>query len=150
MTRVINEEGEDIVRRYEGCRLDPYEDAEGYQTVGFGHRITKQDGIRSSITLQQAEDLLDYDLGVAEDAVTAMTSVTLNDNQFSALVSFVFNLGQSRFRYSTLRALVNRSAFLDAADEFPKWRHAGGRELAGLKARRAEERALFLRPVIVT
>ena len=68
----------------------------------------------------------------------------ISDNQFSALVSFTFNVEAGALQRSTLRMKLNRGEYQNAADEFPKWRMAGGRILAGLVRRRAAERALFL------
>ena len=68
----------------------------------------------------------------------------ISDNQFSGLVSFTFNLGAGALQRSTLRIKLNRGEYQNAADEFPKWRMAGGRVLAGLVRRRAAEWALFL------
>lgn len=63
---------------------------------------------------------------------------------FDALVSFCYNLGPGSLQASALRTKINRCDFLGAADEFPKWCHAGGRVLNGLVLRRLEERKLFL------
>ena len=68
----------------------------------------------------------------------------ISDNQFSALVSFTFNVGAGALQRSTLRMKLNRGEYQNAAGEFPKWRMAGGRVLAGLVRRRAAERALFM------
>ena len=68
----------------------------------------------------------------------------LTENQYSALTSFTFNVGAGALQRSTLRMKLNRSEYQGAADEFPKWRIAGGRILAGLVRRRAAERTLYL------
>lgn len=143
-----NEAGLDIIKRYEGFRARPYLCPAGVWTIGYGHTggVTENS---PAITEADADELLLRDLRTAEYDVTRMVSVPLNENQFSALVSFVFNVGSDNFRTSTLRVMVNRKAWMKAADEFPKWRHAGGKALAGLTERRKEERALFLKPVIV-
>ena len=74
----------------------------------------------------------------------SIIKTALTENQFSALVSFTFNLGAGALQRSTLRMKLNRGEVQGAADEFPKWLIAGGRILAGLVRRRAAERALFL------
>jgi lysozyme len=143
-----NAEGMEIIRRHESFQPDPYLCPAGVWTIGYGS--TK--GVNEHtppVTREQGEDLLRLDVAAVEGAVTRMVSVPLNVNQFSALVSFTFNVGAGAFRGSTLRALVNRKAFLEAADEFPRWNRGGGRVLGGLTKRRAEERALFLKPVLV-
>ncbi len=145
MTQKINAEGLDLVKRWEGLELKAYQDAVGVWTVGHGH--TGSDVFPwTEISAGRAEELLRKDIRTAENAVIAMVSVRLNPNQFSALASFVFNLGGRAFRESTLRACVNRKDWQKAADEFPRWNRAGGKVLAGLTARRQDERRLFLKP----
>jgi len=75
-----------------------------------------------------------------------MPMLKVNDNEFSALLSFTFNLGIGNLRSSTLLKLLNAGDRAGAADQFPRWNRAGGRELLGLTRRRAAERALFLQP----
>ena len=85
-----------------------------------------------------------YELNHFERGVRRLVNVKLNHNQFSSLVSFSFNLGLGNLQNSTLRMKLNREDYDGAADEFPKWRKAGGRILKGLVRRRAAERSLFL------
>jgi GH24 family phage-related lysozyme (muramidase) len=73
-----------------------------------------------------------------------MVKVTLRQNQFDALVSFVFNLGAGNFAGSTLLKMVNASDFNNAAGQFIRWNRAGGKVLTGLTRRREAEAALFL------
>ena len=96
------------------------------------------------ITETDADDLLGRDLEASERRVTRIVKTPLSENQFSALTSFTFNVGCGALQRSTLRMKLNRGEYLGAADEFPKWRRAGGRILAGLVRRRAAERFLFL------
>ena len=86
-------------------------------------------------------------LEAAASAVRAAARVKLNQNQFDALVSFSYNLGLGSLQNSTLLRLLNAGNFQAAADQFPRWDRAGGKEVAGLLARRNAERALFLTPV---
>ena len=144
----INAEGLALVKKYEGFEATPYQDAADKWTVGWGHLIRPGESF-TSVTQAQADQLLQDDLADDEEAVSRMVSVPLNENQYSALVSFTFNVGAGNFRGSNLRAYVNQRAWQQAADEFGRWVHANGRELPGLVARRAAERALFLKPVIV-
>jgi lysozyme len=141
-----NEAGLDIIRRYEGLRLQPYQDTGGVWTVGYGS--TRGVSAKSPpITEQEAEDLLRLDVASAEKDITRKVSVPLNENQFSALVSLVFNIGGTNFRKSTMRALINRKWHDEAANQFPRWVYDNGRKLGGLVKRREEERALYLKPV---
>ena len=96
------------------------------------------------ITETDADDLLGRDLEASERRVTRIVKTPLSENHFSALTSFTFNVGCGALQRSTLRMKLNRGEYLGAADEFPKWRRAGGRILAGLVRRRAAERFLFL------
>jgi lysozyme len=146
-----NEEGLSIIKRFEGLRLEAYRCPAGVLSIGYGSTRNVTPGMK--ITPQEAEERLRRDVAVAEADVSRMVNVALNENQASALISFVFNLGGSQFRSSTLRALVNRGAFdpsrdPNAPDEFLKWVHSNGKVLAGLVERRKAERSLFLLPVL--
>ena len=135
----ITDEGLALIKKFEGFESTPYEDAGDRLTIGWGHLIRPGETF-ASITQAQADQLLQDDLADDEEAVSRIISVPLNENQFSALVSFTFNVGAGNFRGSDLRAFVNQQAWQQAADEFPKWCHSNGRELAGLVARRSAER----------
>jgi lysozyme len=82
-----------------------------------------------------------------ERPVNELVEYCLNENQFSALVSLVFNIGEEAFRGSTLRRKLNVGDVAGAADEFERWRFSRGKPLAGLERRRREERELFLTPL---
>jgi lysozyme len=69
--------------------------------------------------------------------------VPLNDNQYTALLSFAFNRGGGALQAATLRRRLNQADYQGAAEELPKWNKAGGRVVAGLTRRRRAERALF-------
>ena len=146
--RHINERGIEIVKSFEGLALRPYVCAGGVNSVGYG-------AIRSStggpidpdmepISETEAEVLLLRDLESSEGWVRRLIKTALTENQYSALTSFTFNVGAGALQRSTLRMKLNRGEVQGAADEFPKWRIAGGRILAGLVRRRAAERILFL------
>ena len=112
-------------------------------TIGYGHTGPDvKPGL--AITRQQADKLLVNDLARFERGVNALVTVRLNQNQFDALVSFSYNLGLSSLQGSTLLRLLNAGNFQAAADQFPRWNRAGGKEVAGLTRRRAEERKLFM------
>ena len=69
--------------------------------------------------------------------------VPLSQNQFDALTSWVFNLGEGRLQASTLRRVINRGSHSEAPREIRRWVYAGGRKLAGLARRREAEAALY-------
>lgn len=144
-TDKINQRGLVLVKQFEGLSLKAYRDPKGIWTIGYGHTRNVKPG--DVITKQRAEVLLKQDLGTAEAAVRRLVKVNLNSNQFSALVSFTFNLGGGAFGRSTLLKKLNQGDYLGAANEFPRWNKAGTKVLPGLTRRRAAERALFLRSV---
>lgn len=112
-------------------------------TIGYGHT----DGVSSyseRISEEYAEILLRQDVWDAEDIVRDYVSAPLSDAQYSACVSFVFNVGAGNFRRSTLLKKLNQRDYCGAADEFLCWVYGGGRKLRGLEKRRKTERALFL------
>jgi len=141
-TRNIKQSGIELIKSFEGLELKAYQDSVRVWTIGYGHTKTAKVGM--TITNAQAEDLLKGDLDKFEMAVEDAVKVSLNDDQFAALVSFAFNLGPRNLNKSTLLRLLNSGNSQGAADEFPKWNKAGGQVLKGLTRRRNAERALFL------
>lgn len=138
----INQAGLNIIKERESLSLKSYLDR-GKWAIGYGHRGSDvKPG--QVITVQHAELLLQSDCQYAENAVRRMVNVELNENQFSALVSFVYNLGEGRFQDSTMRKYINAGDFTRASNEFLKWVSPGTQFEAGLKVRREKEKALFL------
>jgi lysozyme len=144
--RVINAAGLALIESYEGLKLCVYNDSNGYPSVGYGHKITPEDDITGVITQAEADQLLHQDLEAAENAVEEMTTVTLNDNQFSALVSLCYNIGSGNFRNSTLLRILNTGDFSAASDQFLVWDYAEHKVSEGLLRRRHAEQALFNDP----
>lgn len=142
-----NAAGVALIKRWESLRLDAYLCPAGVWTIGYGHTGDVQRGQR--ITEHQADVILAHDLEVFERGVEELTrGVTLNENEFSALVSFAFNVGLGALEKSTLLKLLRARALPFAvAAEFKKWVHANGKVLPGLEKRRASEAVLFLEPV---
>lgn len=141
--RKTNQAGLELIKRFEGLRLKAYQDSVGVWTIGYGHTRTARKGME--ITPATAEALLKSDLTDAEYAVHSNVKVPLTDNQFSALVSFVFNLGAGSLKKSTLLRLLNAGDYRGAEGEFVKWNRAGGKVLPGLTKRREAEANLFAR-----
>jgi lysozyme len=141
-----SQRGIDLIKKYEGFKTMPYKDIVGKLTVGYGHLVIAGDGIvaGSPITMGQATSLLIDDLNKAESAINYAVKVQLTQNQFDALVSFVYNLGTGAFAMSTLLKLINSGKFEDASKQFVLWDHAGKVEVEGLKRRRLEEATLFM------
>jgi GH24 family phage-related lysozyme (muramidase) len=140
--RKTNQEGLKLVKSFEGLYLEAYLDPVGVWTIGWGATKGVREGMK--ITVAQAEKMLQDELEKFEVAVANAVKVSINDNQFSALVSFTYNLGARSLSESTLLKLLNEGKFQEAADQFPRWDKAGGQSLLGLSRRRRAERALFL------
>ena len=138
----MNEAGIDLIRQFEGCRLTAYKDIVGVWTIGYG---ATGDDVCEGLewTQAQANERLASDLTQFESGVKELVDCELNDNQFSALVCFSYNLGLGSLKSSTLLKKVNDSDFSGAADEFLRWDRAGGQVVPGLLRRRQAERALF-------
>ncbi len=137
-------QGVDLIKQFEGLRLNRYLDAVGKPTIGYGHLILPSERFDRPLSASAAEALLRQDLRGAEQAVHQLVRVPLTQQQFDALICFVFNLGGGRLRTSTLGRYLNAGAYAKAADQFLVWNKAGGKPLAGLTRRREAERKLFL------
>lgn len=154
----ISEAGIDLIKGFEGFRAKPYPDIAGFMTVGFGHLIQHGE-MCDSITEEKATELLGEDLLQAEGIVNTHVTVDLNQNQFDALVSFVFNVGAGREgvkdgfvtlrsgNQSTMLKRLNMGDFEATAAQFLNWDHADGVESEGLLDRRKKEMNLFLQAV---
>lgn len=139
--RAVNKAGLDLVKQFEGLKLKAYTCPAGVLTIGYGSTGAHvKPGM--VITEAQAEDLLRSDLRRFEDFVAA-NCTPATDNQFSALVSFAFNVGEGALKDSTLRRMHMEGNHAGAADQFKRWNKGGGRELPGLTRRRAAEAQLY-------
>ena len=149
----MTEAGLDLIRASEGLRLDAYRCPAGVPTIGYGH-TTAAGGvpvkIGMKITKEEAEAILLRDLVKYEDAVKRLVKVDLNDNQFSALVSLCYNIGEGNLAKSTVIARVNIKDFSGAAKAFGMWTKSKGKTLPGLVKRREQEAALLLTPVVIS
>lgn len=137
-----NKNGLLLIKSFEGLRLRAYRDAVGIWTIGYGTTRNVRPGM--AISEDRAVSFLQEDLARFEKSIRDSVRVAINDNQFAALASFVYNVGPGAFRSSTLLRKLNQGDIRGAADEFPRWNKAGGRALAGLTRRRNAERLLFL------
>lgn len=133
--------GLDLVKRSEGLALQPYKDAAGFWTIGYGHKLQSGEWW-DSISQAEADELLARDVTDAEDAVNSLVTAPITQAQFDALASFTYNLGPGALKRSTLLAKVN-AGDATASAEFGRWVFAGGKTLAGLQTRRAAEARLF-------
>lgn len=136
--------GLDLIKSFEGLELKTYVDAVGILTIGYGH--TGSDVyIGQTITEQQATELLQNDVKWAEESIEKLITIPLNQNQFDALVSFVFNVGSGALQESTLRRRLNakEDPCSVAKQELPKWVRGNDGPLLGLVRRRSAEADLF-------
>lgn len=139
-----------LIKRFEGLVLVAYLDIAGVWTIGYGHTGPE---VKPGLVWSQAQALtaLYADLASREDAIGRLVTAPLNQNEFDALVSFVYNIGVEAFRHSTTRRRLNAGDRTGAADAMLWWKKAtiDGvlAEVDGLKRRRRAERALFLAPV---
>ena len=131
----------DLIKYYEGFREDPYVCTGGKLTIGYGHTKTVKPGMK--ITKKRATELLIEDLKVAENAVKRHVKIPITQNQFDALVSFVFNLGEGNFRSSTLLLYLNAGKFSLVPEQIRRWTRSSGEVTEGLVRRRNSEAILF-------
>jgi lysozyme len=134
--------GLELTKGFEACRLSAYRDIKGVLTIGFGHTGPEvHPGM--VITEAEADALLVKDMQVADLAVNRLVTASLSQNQFDALVDFTFNLGEGVLARSTLLRVLNTGKYDYAADQLLAWDHAGGQVVAGLLRRRRAEMELF-------
>lgn len=152
-----NQAGIDLIKKWEGFKEDAYLCPAGKWTIGFGDTQNVKKG--DKITLAEAEKRLARRLVEFEGYVNQLIKVPINENQFSALVSFCYNVGADidvdnvaeGLGDSTLLKRLNARDYSSAAQEFLKWDkatvHGVRQRLPGLTARRKEEKELFERKV---
>jgi len=141
----INTAGLNLIKEFEGFKEKAYKCPAGITTIGYGTTIYP-DGTPvkrgDKCTEEEAETYLRADIEKFEYYVSDLIEIELNENQFSALVSFTYNLGAGNLKKSTLREKLNSGDY-NVGDEFLKWNKANGKELKGLTRRRQAEKELF-------
>tara|TARA_Y100001938_G_scaffold133358_1_gene192626 strand:+ start:2311 stop:2769 length:459 start_codon:yes stop_codon:yes gene_type:complete len=137
----ISEEGKCLIKKFEGCKLEAYKCPAGKWTIGFG--FTK--GVKEGDTWSQshAEYMLDVELEEYEGYINDLVNIQLNQNQFDALVAWIYNLGPTNFRTSTLRKKLSPETMDEVPREIRRWNKANGEVLQGLVRRREAEALLF-------
>lgn len=150
--RRLSDEGARFIARFEGFSSKLYNDPAGHCTIGYGHLVhrgrcngTEPADFRDGITRERALELLKKDARTAAGEVSRSVHVRLNQHQFDALVSFVYNVGGGNFRRSTLLKELNAGRYENVPKQLDRWVNAGGRRLEGLVRRRKAEGALFTR-----
>jgi lysozyme len=142
----ISQNGIDFIKQQEGLSLTAYRDSAGW-SIGYGHFGAKQG---DKITKAQAETYLKQDLKTAVDTVNSVVKVALTQSQFNAICSFIYNVGVTAFKTSTLLKVLNTGDITLAAKEFSKWIHDNVGVNTVLVKRRNAEASLFLSEVIET
>lgn len=153
--RPIIKMGIGLIKKFEGWRPNYYDDPVGYCTIGYGHLISLKNcsqtdlGVFSKpLTLARGEEILEMDTRTARASVHRLVKVDLTDQQFSALSSFVFNLGKEKFADSTLLQHVNAENHELASKEFLRWIKSKGQVFQGLRHRRSCESELYLNRLV--
>ena len=131
----------EAIKKHEAWRANAYICPAGVWTIGYGHTATAKRGM--SISKAEGERLFKKDLQVFENAIHRLVKVSLNQNQFDALVSFAYNCGAPALSQSTLLRVLNQGNYQEAANQFLRWTRGGGKVLPGLVKRRQAEKELF-------
>lgn len=130
-----------LIKEFEGLRLKAYKCPGGVWTIGYGHTAGVKPGM--VITKAQAKEYLKADLIAFERYLNGL-GLALNQNQFDALVSFIYNVGTGNFSSSTLLRKVRANPQDNSiVDEFLRWVYSKGRVLPGLQRRRLAEMKLY-------
>ncbi len=130
-----------LIQQFESLKLTAYKCPGGVWTIGYGHTSGVQEGM--TITETEADELLTEDIEVCEKQINSL-NLSLNQNQFDALVSFLFNVGFGNFSKSTLLMKVKVNPYDNSiADELTRWVYSKGKKLAGLQRRRTLEIKLY-------
>lgn len=133
-----------LIKGFEGLRLEAYKCPAGVPTIGYGH--TKGIKMGHKITIQEAEQLLQSDVIVCENALKRLVKVDITQNQYDALIDFVFNLGEGNFGSSVLLKLINKNHNDPAIkNQFMRWKHSGTKVVDGLVRRREKEVELYFK-----
>ena len=145
--RSLSQAGVELIKEFEGLRLNAYKDTGGVLTIGYGH-TTAAGGLKVylglTITHEEAEQLLIDDLArMAYPVIDRLVKVPLTQGQFDALCSFIYNLGEGQVSKSTLLKLLNAKDYDGASSQFERWVYDNGVKLNGLIRRREAERKLF-------
>jgi lysozyme len=137
----ISVEGISLIKKFEGCELEAYQDSVGVWTIGYGHTKDVKQG--DKINQDEAENLLEEEMPEYEGYINDMVEVSLEQCQFDALVSWVYNLGPTNLSSSTLLKVLNEVDYDEVPFQIKRWNKAGGKVLEGLTRRREAEALLF-------
>ena len=137
----LSQNGVALIKRFEGCKLEAYQDIVGVWTIGFGFTKGVKPGDR--MTMAECESRLLTEVREYEAAVLRACTVAPNQNQFDALVSFAWNIGIAGMSGSSVIKYHNKKDIVNAMKSFALWNKAGGKVVQGLVNRRAAEAAIY-------
>jgi len=137
----ISEKGLQLLKHYEGCELNAYRCSADVLTIGYGH--TKGVTEDMVITQEEADQMLQDEMPEYESYINDMVTVDLNQDQFDAMVCWVYNLGSGNLASSTLLKVLNEGDYEAVPEQMKRWNKAGGKVLNGLIKRRDSEAKLF-------
>ena len=135
-------EGLALIKKFEGLELKAYKCAAGVWTIGYGHTKDVQEGDEWSES--HADHMLEVELEEFEEYINDSVTVALSQNQFDALVSWVYNLGPANLKASTMLKVLNSGDYEGVPAQIQRWNKAGGKVLEGLIRRRKAEALLFV------
>ena len=135
-------EGVALIQKFEGCELEAYKCPADVWTIGYGHTKGVVEGMK--ITKEEAEQMLVAELHEYENYINKYVNVALSQNQFDALVSWVYNLGPANLTASTMLKVLNNGEYEEVPAQMKRWNKAGGKVLDGLVRRREAEALLYL------
>ena len=138
----ISAEGLSLIKKFEGCELKAYCSDANVLTIGYG--VTKGVTEDMEISQEEAESLLQEEMHEYEGYINDMVKVPLEQHQFDAMVSWVFNLGSGNLSSSTLLKKLNNSEYDEVPAQIRRWNKAGGKVLDGLIRRREAEAKMFM------
>lgn len=142
-TCTTSQDGISTIQFFEGFSPFVYKDSAGLDTIGYGHLLLPHERIDEPLLGHAAVALLRSDLTRTEKGLNQALTRRLRTNQFDALSSFAFNVGVGACTRSTLFRYVNAGRHGEVPAQFARWVYAGGKPIAGLKARRAREAKLY-------
>lgn len=153
----ISQHGLRLLTLWEGSKPKVYKDSAGLPTIGVGHLLLKHEiaadainiagklvRLRFGLTEAQISDLLAQDIVRFEDAINRNVKITLKQNQFDALVSFIFNVGVTSFVRSSLLKAINSGHIAAVPEQLRRWTMVNGKQVPGLVNRREKEIDLWL------
>ena len=143
----LNQNGYNLIKQFEGCKLTAYQDSIGVWTIGYGstyyedmQKVKKGD----KVSQERANEIFEFVASRFARNVDDIITSKPTQNQFNAVVSLAYNIGLGNFQKSTLLKKLNKNPNdKTIKDEFMKWVNAGGRKLQGLVNRRKKEAEIY-------